>query len=248
MNVSLYQAAAAMNVNARWQDLIAQNLVASSVPGARKQEMSFTAVEAALARNPAGQNVSHHLIPTGSATTNFEQGELEPTKSATDFAIQGPGFLEVQLPNGSQGYSRDGKLHLNTLGQLVTKQGYTVLGDSGPLQLDPNNPSGITVTPTGEVSQDGKVKGHIKLVEFNQPRLLTAIGAGCFVASNPQLQSTPAQSSTLRQGFLETTNIATTTEMASMITAMRSFEANQKVMQMQDDRMGKVISDLGNPS
>jgi flagellar basal body rod protein FlgG len=248
MNVSLYQAAAAMNVNARWQELIAQNLAASSVPGGRKQEMSFASVEAALAPKAAGQTSSHHLIPTSSTTTNFQQGELRPTNLATDLAVDGPGFFEVQLPNGSHAFSRDGELQFNAQGQLVTKQGYTVLGDGGPLQMDPTNPSPISVAPTGEVSQGGEVKGHIKLVEFNQPGLLTPIGAGCFVAGNPQLQSTPAQSSALRQGYLETANISPTTEMASMITAMRSFEANQKVMQMQDERMSKEISDLGNPS
>jgi flagellar basal-body rod protein FlgG len=247
MNVSLYQAAAAMNANARWQDVIAQNLAVSSIPGARRQQMSFSAVEAALAPSASTWNSSRYVMPTSSTSTSLQQGEFRPTNLPTDVAIQGPGYLQVQLPNGSQAYTRDGELQLSAQGQLVTKQGYTVMGDSGPIQMDPSK-GGFSVAATGEVSQGGATIGRIKLLEFNQPGQLTPIGGGCYVANNPQLQSTPAQSSSLRQGFLEMANINPTTEMASLISATRSFEANQKVMQIQDDRLGRTISDLGNPT
>lgn len=248
MNVSLYQAAAGMNANARWQEVIAENLAGSAIPGSRKQDISFSAVSAGMAPGIAGLNGGGFVMPMSTATVNFQQGMFRPTGLPTDLGIEGPGFFEVQLPNGSHAFTRDGELQLNAQGQLATKQGYLVMTDNGPLQLDPTNSSPISVSATGEVSQGGGLKGRIRLVEFSQPNLLKAIGNGCFVANNPSSQAMTAQSSQLRQGFLEGANTSPTTEMASLITSMRMFEANQKVMQMQDDRMGRVITDLGNPT
>lgn len=248
MNVSLYQAAAAMNANARWQEAIAENLAGSSIPGARKLDISFSGVPTAMAPGVPGINGSTYVMPSSSTSINFQQGMLRPTGLPTDLAIEGPGFFEVQLPNGAHAFSRDGELQLNAQGQLVTKQGYLVLGDAGPVQLDPTNSTPISVSSSGEVSQGGGLKGRIRLVEFAQPGQLKPIGGGCFLPTNAQVPPTAAQSSQLRQGFLESANSSPTTEMASLITAMRMFEANQKVMQMQDDRMGRVITDLGSPS
>jgi flagellar basal-body rod protein FlgF len=248
MNVSLYQAAAAMNANSRWQEVIAENLAASSIPGSRKQDISFSAVSAGLAPGLPGLSGGGFVMPRSTATVNFQPGTLRPSGLPTDLAIEGPGFLEVQLPNGSHAFTRDGELQLNAQGQLVTKQGYLVMSDSGPLQLDPANSMPISVSATGEVSQGSGVKGRIRLVEFNQPNVLKPIGGGCFLSDNPRMLPLPAQTSQLRQGFLEGANTSPTTEMASLITAMRMFEANQKVMQMQDERMGRVITDLGNPT
>ena len=248
MNVSLYQAAAGMNANARWQEAIAENLAGSSIPGSRKQDVSFSAVSAGMAPGLTGLNGGGFVMPSSNVSANFVQGTLRPTNLPNDLAIEGPGFFEVQLPNGSHAYTRDGELQFNAHGQLVTKQGYLVLGDNGPIQMDAANSAPITVAADGEITQNGALKGRIRLVEFNQPNLLKPIGNGCFLANNPASQALAAQSSQLRQGFLESANTSPTTEMASMITSMRMFEANQKVMQMQDDRMGRVITDLGNPS
>jgi len=243
MNVSLCQAAAAMNANARWQEVIAENLAGASVPGSRKQDVSFSAIAAGLPQ--AASKGAGYVMPTCTTAVNFQQGTLRPTGLPTDLGIEGPGFFEVQLPDGRHAFTRDGELQLNAQGRLVTKQGYLVMSDGGPLQVDPTNSSPISVSASGEVSQGDGLKGRIRLVEFSQPNLLQPIGAGCFVANTPGAQPLPAQSSQLRQGFLEGANTSPTTEMSSLIMAMRMFEANQKVMQMQDDRMGRVITDLG---
>ncbi|HZR19371.1 MAG TPA: flagellar hook-basal body protein [Verrucomicrobiae bacterium] len=248
MNVSLYQAAAAMNANSRWQQAIADNMVGATVPGSRKQEVSFSSVAAGLAPGATGLNGHTFVMPSATTSVSFLQGTLRATGLPSDLAVEGPGFFEVQLPNGSHAFTRDGELQLNAQGQLVTKQGYLVMSDGGPLQLDPANSSPISVSADGELSQGGAVKGRLRLVEFNQPNQLQSIGGGCFIATNPGLIPTSAQASQIRQGFLESANTSPTAEMASLMTAMRMFEANQKVMQMQDDRMGRVINDLGNPS
>ena len=248
MEVSLYQAAAAMSATAQWQDMIAENLSASSVPGSRKQEISFSDVQAGLNSGAVGRPGSSFTLPTANKVTNFQPGELHPTGNLMDFALEGPGFFAVKMPNGQTGYTRDGEFQLNAQGQITNKQGNVVLGDTGPLQLHPNNPGTITVSPDGEVAQGDQIIGKLKTYEFQKPQQLTLAGSGMFTANGTGAIATPATSTKVRQGFLEAANGSPTTQMASLITAMRLFEANQKVLQLQGDRMSKVITDLGGTS
>lgn len=231
-----------MNASARWQDLISENLASASTPGARKRQIAFSAVE-------AGMNSAHgaSTIPNASVGINFEPAPLRPTGAPLDFGIDGKGFFQVQLPNGTQAYTRDGEFHLNAQGQLITKEGYSVTGAGGPIQVDPSNPAPLTVAPTGEVSQGGDTKGKLQLTEFSDPQKLTSLGQGYFTAGNG---ANPSDSTTsqLHQGYLESSNTSPTAEMASLITAMRMFESNQRVMQMQDERSSRTITDLGNPN
>ncbi|HEY1716767.1 MAG TPA: flagellar hook-basal body protein [Verrucomicrobiae bacterium] len=245
MEVSLYQAAAAMNATAQWQDLIAQNLAASAVPGSRKQEISFSDVQAGLGSNVPGSEQSSYYIPSANTTTNFQTGELCSTGNSMDFALEGPGFFTVQMPNGQSAFTRDGEFQLNAKGELVNKEGYPVLGDNGPLQFNPNSSTPIAVSATGDVSQGGEKKGTLQITEFQHPEKLTLLGVGDFRPDDQDAQPVPAVSTQVRQGFIEAANSSPTTEMASLITAMRMFESNQKVLQMQSDRMSRVITDLG---
>jgi len=250
MNVSLYQAAAALNANSRWQEVISGNLASSSIPGFKKQELSLAAVRAGLMPS-SGLNSANlpqfFTIPKATSSTSFLAGDLQPTGNKNDVAIEGKGFFSVQLPNGPTVLTRDGEFQISAKGQLVTKEGYAVLGDSGPINLDLGNPAPMSIAPTGEVSQGADLKGKLKISEFAKPELLTQISGAYFAANNPNLKSQPG-ASTLRQGYLEGSNTSVVREMANMMTAMRSFEANQHVIQIQDDRLGKTISDLGNPS
>jgi flagellar basal body rod protein FlgG len=228
-----------MNTNARWQELISENLSASSIPGYKKQDLAFTAVQ-------AGQASGGAAMPKATAVTNFRQGEIKPTGVNTDVALEGPGFLSIQLPDGNTAYTRDGELHVNSTGQIVTKQGYLVMGDGGPIQLDPSSSSPISISATGEVSQGSNSKGKLQVSDFKQPNLLTPISHGCFIASNPALRPEDAPGTTLRQGYVEAANTSASSEMVSLIAAMRMYEANQRVVQMHDERMGRAISELGN--
>jgi flagellar basal-body rod protein FlgG len=248
MNVSLYQAAASMNAQARWQELITENLSTGSIPGYRKHDISFAAVEAGLPSSALNAANSHNVIPSARSGVNFQQGELRATGNSMDFALEGPGLFEVQLPNGNKAYTRDGEFHVSPQGQLVTKQGYAVVSDSGPLQFDPNNGGAITIAPDGHVSQGSDVKGTIRMVEFKNLQDLTPISSGYFLNETPGVQPETASATHLRQGFLENSNTSPTLEMSNLITSMRMFEASQRVLQMQDERMGKVITEIGNPN
>ena len=249
MNVSLYQAAAALNANSRWQELISENLASSSVPGYKQQQLSVAAVQAGLmpASSLTSNSAQYFTIPKATAATSFLAGDLQFTGNKNDVAIEGKGFFQVQLPTGGTAQTRDGEFQVNAQGQLVTKEGYAVLGESGPIQLDPNNSAPITISAAGDVSQGTDVKGKLKLVEFDQPKLLTQVSGGYFVANDPKIKTLPT-ASTVRQGYIEASNASVVREMANMMTAVRGFEANQKVIQIQDDQMGRIITDLGTPA
>lgn len=246
MDVSLYQAAAAMNATAQWQEMIAENLTTAPISGGRKREISFSDVQAGL--DPSTTSNSNYYIPTVKTVTNFEPGELHASSNPMDFALEGPGFFAVQLPNGQTAYTRGGEFQLNSKGQLVTNQGNFVLGNAGPLQFNPNSSDSISISPTGEVSQGQQQVGTLKLVDFDNPNLLTTLGADEFRSDSAQAQPVAATSTKVRQGFLEGANTSPTKEMSGLVTAMRMFEANEKVMQMQSDRMSRVITELGGTS
>lgn len=244
MNVSLYQAASAMNANARWQEVISENMASANIPGFKKQELSFEAVRAGMLTPNKAMMAQAVALPATRTHLNFAAGEIRRTDGNTDFAIEGNGFFEVQMPNGSTAYTRDGEFKINSVGQLVTKQGYPVMGEGGLIQLDRNVSTPIVVAPDGTISQGGETRGKLSLTTFNDPKLLTSAG-GFFVAKNPALQTENDTGSIIRQGFLEGSNTSAVGEMANLITVMRAYEANQRVVQMQDERMGRVISELG---
>jgi flagellar basal-body rod protein FlgF len=246
MNVSLYQAAAALNANSRWQEVIAENLASSSVPGFRKQELSFAAVQAGLM--PTTQLTSSNspqsfTIPKATTSTSFLPGDMQYTGDNNNVGIEGKGFFQVKLPNGAKALTRDGEFQVNSKGQLVTKEGYTVLSSGAPVQLDTSNKGPLSISANGDVSQGSDVQGSLNLVDVNKPELLTQISGAYFLANNSAIKTQPATGS-LRQGYLEGANTTSVGEMANMMTAMRTFEANQHVIQIQDDRMGKAISEL----
>jgi flagellar basal-body rod protein FlgF len=247
VNISLYQAASALNANSRWQEVIAENMAASSVPGYKRQDVSFQAIQAGMV--PPGSDTASAqqnvwAMPQGVTQTSFAPGEMRFTGVDTDVGISGRGFFEIQMPNGGLAYTRDGEFQMNGNGQLTTKQGFLVMGDGGPIQLDRASVDPITISAEGQVSQGSVVRGTLKTVEFNKPELLSPITGGMFQARDPNLQPLNGASPNLRQFYLEQANTTAVSEMANMITVMRASEANQRVIQMEDDRMGKAITEL----
>jgi flagellar basal body rod protein FlgG len=248
VNVSLFQAAAALDANSRWQEVIADNLASSSVPGYKQQQLSQAAVQAGLMSAHGATNLPQYFsISKSSTSTNFNPGEMKYTGNGTDAAIEGDGFFEVRLPNGTTGLTRDGEFQINSRGQLVTKESYPVLGVAGPIQLSPDHSGPLSIASNGNVSQGSELKGRLKLTAVDNPQKLTQLTGGYFVAQDPKIVQKPSTAN-LREGYLESSNTSTLMEMASMMTASRGFEANQHVIQIQDDRLNRTISELGNPT
>jgi flagellar basal-body rod protein FlgG len=245
VNVSLYQAAAALNANSKWQEVISQNLASASIPGFKKQTVSFDTVqsgylESAKTKNRVG-------LPSATTQTSFSAGEIRYTGGKTDMAIEGTGFFEIQLANGSTAYTRDGEFHINSQGQMVTKSGDVVaLDGGGTFSLSDSSP--IIVSSTGQITQGNTSRGKMRVVEFSDPKLLTPVGGGLFINSNTTLTATPASQVSLKQGYLEAANTSAVSEMVNLISVMRSYEANSKTIQLNDERMSRAISELGNPS
>lgn len=237
-----------MNANARWQETISENLSAANIPGFKKQDLSFAAVQAGVMSQANPDPRVQFTLPRFSTSTNFSQGDLRQTGAPTDVAIEGRGFFNVQLPNGSTAYTRDGEFHINSSGQLTTKQGFLVMGEAGPIQIDPNLGGTISIAATGEISQGTEVRGKLQVVDFAQPQTLTQVGGGLFTNNNPAVQSVEVPQPSLHQGFLEGSNVSSVLEMANLVGVMRGFEANQRTMQIHNERLGRTISELGNPT
>lgn len=231
-----------MNASARWQEIAAENMAASQVPGYKRQEISFEPMMAGVIPVPS-TGATNYVMPAGRVSTDFSPAGLRPTQVDTDVAIDGDGFFAVQLPSGEVGYTRDGEFRRSSSGQLLTKQGFPVLGDSGPVQLDQGNPK-LFISPTGEINQGGEAHGKLRIVKFDDPSKLTPTGAGLFVATDPQIKSADVAMPSVRQGYLELSNTNSVAEMTHLIESLRMFEMNQRVIQSQDERLGKAISEL----
>lgn len=230
-----------MNATERWQDLIAENLSMAGVPGAHARAMSFNAVAAGQAKI-ANHNV---VLPQTGVHTDFTQGELRGTGNPMDCALQGKGFFTVELPDGAgKGYTRDGEFSFNNTGVLVNKQGMVVVSESGPIRVDPTNKAAVNISQEGVISQGNEIKGKLALAEFAKPQNLVAMGGGVFRNDDPNVLPVPATDTQVRSGFAENSNVSPTLAMATMITAMRMFESNQKAMQMGSERMSKSITEL----
>jgi len=228
--------------------MIADNLASASTPGTRRHEISFSDVEAGRPNAALGTGGTNYMMPSASSTINFQQGEMKPTGNPMDFALEGPGFFATQTADKQELYTRNGQFTLNTQGQLVTKQGYLVLGaGGGPITADRSNNHPLTISATGQISQGSDIKGQLQIVDFGKPQQLTATGGGYFAMNVPGVTPAPAPATHVQQGYIEASNASPTLEMASLITAMRMFETNEKVMSMTNDRMTKVVSDLGTP-
>ena len=140
-------------------------------------------------------------------------------------------------------YTRDGEFGFNSRGQLITKDGSLVMGDGGPFQMDLNLGAPLSISATGEVSQGDEKMGNLKVVSFNDPQLLQRSGS-YFFAGSPNIVTQAVDTVRLRPGSIEGSNTSPMSEMTNLITSMRMFETNNKLMKMQDERMGKVIQDL----
>lgn len=251
MNVSLYQAAAALDGNIQWQQMIAENLAASSNPGFKKQDISFSTVQAGVLGAGSSDLVAQNhrsFLPAPSISTNFSQGTLRATGNKSDIALEDSGktigFLQVQLPDGQIAYTRDGEFHIGSQGQLQNKDGFPLLGEGGgPIQVDPGTPESLSITPTGDISQRDVIRGKFAIFEFASPSQLTRVGSGYYMPK-PNVQATPSTGTKIAQGYQEAANTVPTMEMSTLMLALRHFEANQRVIQMQDERMGRLIQEL----
>jgi len=256
MNISLYQAATALEGAQQRQNVIAENLAASGIPGFKRNTVGYHSVNAAMfndAMKAADKTQLQYMLPRITGHIDFSQGTLVRTGDNTNLAIDGPGFFAVDGPNGTV-YTRDGSFHVSghdaSKGQLVTKEGYPLrqAGSGAPIIVATDTDTPITISRDGMVSQGGAPLGQIELMNFKEDdlKLLKRVNSGYYQANGATPVPVVPKETKVAQGFLEGSNTTPMHEMSELMSSLRHFEANQKIMKVHDEQLGKLIRELGN--
>jgi flagellar basal-body rod protein FlgF len=180
------------------------------------------------------------------AGVDLRQGDLEPTGRGTDIALQGDGFFVVQDAGGNEFYTRSGSFGLDEQHRLVTAQGYLVQGSGGEVVLDGD---GFGIGGDGTVTVDGGSPGRLRVVTFADPQRLEHRGDGMMTApADMPATDLPENTTVVAQGFLERSNVDPVQTLVAMIEAQRSFEIASKVLQTNDELLGRSTNTLGRNS
>lgn len=254
---ALYTAASGMNAQQANIDNIANNLANVNTTGFKKSRLEFEDMvydQTKVAGTPntptAEAPVSLEMgVGTKAVATarDFSAGNMQQTNGPLDVAIQGNGFFQIELPDGTLGYTRDGSLHLNGQGQIVTSDGNVVQ----PGMTIPPNAISVSISAQGIVSVQlpGQTAPQqvatLELATFQNPAGLLALGGNLFsptTASGDAITNTPGANGvgTLSQGFLEDSNVSVVEEMVNMIMGQRVYEANSRVVKAADDMLSQV--------
>jgi flagellar basal-body rod protein FlgF len=174
---------------------------------------------------------------------DFSQGTLQQTGNTLDLALDGQGFFAIETPNGVM-LTRDGSFTLSTDGTIVTRKGYPVMGNGGVIRInDIENLQGsqLVIERDGTVKAGDKVYGQIQIFMPNTLSELSKVGGNMYeTKANGVLNAVDPSSVTVRQGFLESSNVNPIDEMVAMIQLQSNFEAGQKAIQSQDTSLGQA--------
>lgn len=255
---ALYIGATGMQAQQLSVDTIANNLTNVNTVGFKKSRVSFADLVSQGA-NPLASGREAEAGPlslalrlgSGVGVTRvdhlFDNGELKQTDAPLDIAIQGTGFLEVVMADGSHAFSRGGHLKINGDGQLATSNGQVLK----PGLSIPPNAQNIVISATGQVrftlpNQSGPIDaGQMELVRFASPEMLQGLGDGLYratEASGEAIAAKPGQDDSGRivQGAVESSNVKLVDEMVGLMIAQRAYEASVKVVQASDEMLGMV--------
>ena len=252
---AMFSAATGMIAQQTTIDTIANNMANVNTTGFKKSRVNFQDLLYETIKPPGGETASGNIIPVGiqighgvrpsSVAKLFTPGTLIQTGNELDLAIEGEGFFQVLLPDGSIAYTRDGSFRRSVNGELMTVDGYLM----EPSITIPTDALQISISQGGVVSvlvpnsQTTTNVGTLDLVRFPNPsgldarlgkNLLLETGAsGSPVIDNPGLNGTGF----VAQGFLENSNVQTVEEIINMVIAQRAYEANSKVIQAADEML-----------
>ncbi len=254
---SLWIAKTGMEAQQTQLDAISNNLANSGTNGYKRSHAIFEDLIYQNLRQSGANSTEQTTLPTGlqlglgvrpGATARiFSQGNLQQTSNNLDLAIKGEGFFQIQQPDGTTAYSRDGSFQLNNNGQMVTNNGYTLL----PGITIPANAQSVTIGNDGTVSVTlpGQVApqtvGQLQLANFVNPAGLDPRGQNLFVetasSGTPNAGAPNANGlGALQQGFVETSNVNVVEELVRMIQTQRAYELNSKAVQTSDQMLQKL--------
>jgi len=187
-------------------------------------------------------------VRAASVSILLEQGSIERTSQDFDFALEGNGFFQIELPSGDIAYTRDGSFKLSAEGTLVTSEGYPIADQI----TVPEDARRVTGNADGEIyayfdgQTDGQLIGSLTIAGFINEKGLEAIGDNLFLetgASGAALVGEPGQNglARVRQGYLEQSTVDVVTEIAELIEAQRGYEMNSKVISASDQMLGATV-------
>ncbi len=255
---SLWIAKTGMNAQQTNMDTVSHNLSNVSTTGYKRQTAIFEDLIYQNMRQVGSQVDEQNVLPTGmhmglgvrtvATTRTFSQGTPLETGKAYDVAINGDGFFQIQMPDGSTAYTRDGTFALNGDGTLVTSGGYPLLDG---ITVPPDSRS-FTISKTGIVTvlAPGETEpqqiGQINLATFINPAGLEPVGENLFretPASGAPQTGAPGENSmgSLLQCYLEASNVNVVHELVTMIQTQRAYEMNSKAITTSDQMLGRLV-------
>ncbi len=217
-------------------DIVANNIANMNTSGFRGQNTLF---EEYISDPRYGDDDLSFVYDYGQYQMT-DSGPVERTSNPLHVALNGPGFMAVERPDGTTGYTRDGAFQKHADGTLLTAAGYPVLGQGGPIVI-PADATEIIIDETGVVSDQGGPIGALQIVEFDNVQELRASGNNLYVTDGA---SRPAENTEARQGFLEGSNVNSVTEMTRMIEIMRDFQSTSRMLENEHERLRGAIQTL----
>jgi flagellar basal-body rod protein FlgG len=254
---ALFTSSTGMNAQQNVIDNTANNLANVNTTGFKKGQTDFEDLIYVTQRQPGSEAAQGLNVPTGlqvgsgvrvnGITKIFTSGALVNTGNPLDVAIEGDGFLQVSLPNGETRYTRDGTLRLNSVGNLVTSDGFLI----SPQVTIPQEALSISIGADGTISVQNAGSttptsvGQLTLVRFPNPAGLSAEGRNLFAetaSSGSPTTATPGLNGTgmLRQGFLERSNVDVVGELVNLILAQRAYEFNTRSIRTADNMLSET--------
>jgi len=251
---ALWTAASGMSVQQTNLDVISNNIANANTNGFQKSRVDFQDLMYQTVRVQGTKNEAGNEIPTGIQIGNgamlaasqkvFLQGDFEQTQNQLDLAIQGNGFIEVDLPSGTKAFTRAGSFKTDSQGRICTSDGYLI----DPNVTIPQTATSVSITSDGTISAQisGQVApqqiGNILLYTFPNPAGLSATGQNLYQeteASGNPTSGTPGTNGlgTILQGSLEMSNVNIMEEMINLIVCQRAYEANSKTIQAADEML-----------
>jgi flagellar basal-body rod protein FlgG len=254
---SLYIAKTGLDAQQTQLDVISNNLANVSTSGFKRSRAVFEDMLYQTVREPGAQSTQQTTLPSGLqigtgartvATTRIHsQGNLSQTGNALDLAVSGEGFFQIQQPDGTTAYTRDGSFHRDAQGQVVTSNGMPLQ----PAITVPANSLSITVGQDGTVqvttagTPTPTTVGTIQLATFVNPAGLSSQGQNLYIetaASGTAATNTAGTNGTglINQGYVETSNVNVAEELVNMIQAQRAYELNSKAITTSDQMLQRL--------
>lgn len=241
----LYTSALGLSVSNKQQEITSNNLANAQTAGYKKDVLvaeSFPEMLMYRLNAPEDYGKIPPQVGSVSLGVNIDQIYIDQsagTRKSSDnplaMSLSGEGYFTVNAPQGER-YTRNGEFSLDAQGRLVTTAGYPVMGSKGEIIISGTD---VQVDDQGQIYSDGALVDGLKIVDFSTP--LSKEGETLFYGENPQAVANPL----VVQGTIEESNVEPLTEMVNMITIMRAYEANQKVIQAIDSTLDKAVNEVG---